>query len=239
MEKLEFLTIARLQNDEHYQYMTDFRDLVEKATAAELGITDLLPPFITAFSAEDATMKVELGSAKSPLIRKLDKTRGRTWNALKQRIEATVICPIEAEAIAAEALKRVIDLYGDKRSAPYNIESASLTNLVADLLSPKNKPYLETLSITSWVNALKTQNEEFQALFNERNEELAGRQSGNTEEFRVKVDEKYEEIIDHINATIVLKTAKPGVEKFVKELNEKIKYYKNVISIRKGRKLPD
>ena len=239
MEKIEYLNTVRLRNDEHYQFITDIKVLIAKATPEELGIVDINTSFNTAFNAEDAAMKVELGSSQSKIIKNLDAIRDKTWNALSQRVDAAVICPVEAEAKAGEMLKRVFNLYGDKRRAPFNEESAALTNLVADLLSPANKPHCETLGITAWVETLKNQNEAFQAALNSRNEELAGRTSGNTWAFREDVDKFYQKIADRINSTIELNLAKPGVEKFVKEVNQKISYYKNVIAIRKGRKLSE
>lgn len=239
MEKIEFLSLYRLRNDEHYQFITDIKVLISKATPEELGVAEINTSFNTAFNAEDAAMKVELGSSQSKVIKNLDGIRDKSWNALNQRVDAAVICPVEAEAKAGEALKRVFNLYGDKRQAPYNEESAALTNLVADLLSPANKPHCETLGITTWVEVLKTQNEAFQAALNSRNEELAGRTSGNTWAFREDVDKYYQKMVDRINSTIELNLAKPGVEKFVKEVNQKIAYYKNVIAIRKGRKLSE
>lgn len=239
MEKIEFLNTARLRNDEHFQFITDIKGLIDKTTPEELGIVDINTSFNAAFNAEEKAMKVELGSSKSQIIKSLDDTRDKTYNALNLRIEATILSPIEAEVKAAEALKRVINIYGDKRKASYNEESAALTNLVADLLSAANRPHLETLSLTAWVNALKNQNEAFQEALNSRNEELAGRTSGNTWLFREDVDKFYHKIEDRINSTIELNLAKPGVEKFVKEVNQKIAYYKNVIAVRKGRKLSE
>jgi hypothetical protein len=49
----------------------------------------------------------------------------------------------------------------------------------------------------------------------------------------------YVKIVNRINATIELALAKTGVEKFVKQLNEEIRYYGNVLAIRKGRKLAE
>lgn len=237
MEKIDFLNPLRLRNDEHYQFMTDFKTLVEKAAPTELDIEDIYTEFKTAFEEEDKAMKIELGSSLSAGISNFDHVRDKTWNAIIRKVEACVISPIETEVIAAEALKRILDLYGDKRDAPYNEETSAITNLVADLLMPANKPYLETLGLASWVSALKTQNENFQTEFNKRNQELAGKLSGDMRIFRKPVNELYKKIVNRINATIELNLAKPVVTGFVKELNEKVGYFQNTIAIRKGRKL--
>lgn len=239
MERIEFLNTNRLKNDEHYQFMSDVKTLVEKTTHEVLDITGLYSTFTSAFAQEDKVMKIALGSAKTETLKKLDSTRDQTWNACNRRIEATVIGPIPEEIPHAIAIKRVIDVYGDKRKEAYKIESASLTNLVADLLSDINKPHLEALGMLSWINALKSQNEAFIAEFNSRNEELSEKISGDADIVRVPLDEAYVKIVNRINATIELSVAKAGVEKFVKQLNEEIAYYNNMLAIRKGRKLAE
>lgn len=236
MEKIAYLSTSRLRNDEHYQFMADFGSLSERIISKEPLLAPALTIFKTAFVEEDKAMKVELGSSRSAVISELDAERDKTWNAIYRRVEASVICPVAAEAKAAAALKRVLDLYGDKRDYPYNEETAALTNLLADLLSATNTPHLQTLGLVAWVNALRSQNEAFQSELNTRNQELAGKISSNAGAVRTKVDEAYKNIVDRINAAIVLGTATPGMTKFVSELNEKISYYLNTIDIRKGRR---
>lgn len=239
MEKIEFINLPRLRNDEHYQFMTDFRNLITKSTPLTLSIENLYPRFTDAFEEEDQVMKVESGSSRSAVIMQYDKNRDQTWNAINLRIDATVICPIEAEVQAATVLKRVMNLYGDKRDSPYNEETASLTNLLADLLSPVNAAHLETLGMNAWVMALKNRNETFQEEFDARTDEYGKRIDGDTAPYRAKVDEAYANIVNRINATIELDMQKVGVTAFVKNLNEKIAYNKNTLAIRKGRKLAE
>jgi hypothetical protein len=239
MEKIEFINPDRFRNDEHYQFMADLNALVTKTTPVTLNIETLYPSFADAFEQEDQVMKVELGSSRSDVIRKLDKDRDKTWNAIDMRISATVISPFPAEAQAATILKRVMDLYGDKRNSPYNEETASLTNLLSDLLSDANAPHVAAVGIRTWITALKEQNEIFQEEFDARTDENSKKIKSDTAPYRGKVDEAYFNIVNRINATIELDTQKAGVADFVRNLNEIIAYEKRTLAIRKGRKLAE
>jgi len=128
--------------------MIDFISLIEKTKPSEIGVSDLYPEFQKTLAFEDKALKVDFGSVKTEHIKELDLLRDKTWNSINQRVNATVISPIEAEAKAAAVLKRVVNLYGDQRQASYNIESAAIANMVSDLLSATNKVHVEKIGIT-------------------------------------------------------------------------------------------
>jgi hypothetical protein len=235
MNKIESLYLHGLRNNEHFQFMTDFDVLVTNIQPAELGIEGLYPTFKTALQTEDATMRTELGSARSKTIEELDSMRDRTYKAMVVRTNATLLSPIEAEAESARLVKRIFDLYGDVRALSYNEESAAISNLISDLLLPVNAAHLGQMGMTHWANELKNQNDQFQSEFNRRNTELAGRESGDVRGIRIEIDPIYNQMIEKINASIILEVAKPVVSRFVDELNEKIKYYQTTLAARSGR----
>ncbi|MBV5313549.1 MAG: hypothetical protein JZU47_09650 [Prolixibacteraceae bacterium] len=235
MQKLENIALLRMRNNEHFQFMTDVDQLIVTNQASELGIDSLYPAFKTALTAEDAAMRVELGSMKSKSIEELDKLRDKTWNAISLRVKATILSPLAAEAESAEFVSRIIDLYGDLRAKSYNEESAGLSNLVADLQLAANAEHVNKVGIQRWVSELKNQNDQFQTVFNERNAELAGRESGDVRAVRLQIDPVYLQMAEIVNATLVMGVAKPAAISFVGQLNEKIKYYKTTLASRTGR----
>jgi hypothetical protein len=239
MKKLDYFNFSNLRNNEHFEMVTSFDALIQKFTAEQLGIQDLYPVFKAYFQEEDSRIRIERGSAKSEEIRKKDKDRDQTWNSISKAVEAALICPIEAQVDSAIVLRRVIDLYGDKRKADYPAETASLSSLVTDLLSDTNVVHLNALHITEWVQALRDENNEFRDIFTNRNAELSNRLSGDVHIARDKVEPALEEITDRINASIVMNLAKAEVEGFVNEYNELVKYYKNILSVRDGRNNKD
>ena len=235
MKLIDNLNLHSLRNNEHYQFMTDFENLIKDATPEILGITVLHPAFINALSGLDSSLRVEKGSSKSAKVHELDKLRDKTWRAIKKRVDATTDSPVEEEVNSAKMVQRVISLYGNIRKMSYNEESAAISNLVDDLHKETNAPHVEQIEITAWVTFLKEQNQAFQDVFDQRNTELAGRLNGDVRSARLIIDPIYKDITDRINATITLDMAAGGLENFVNQLNEKIKYYQTQLAIRAGR----
>lgn len=235
MDTIRPITLARMRNNEHYQFMVDVANGIKKATSAALQLDTVYPAFTTAFAKLNATLLIDQGSVKTEQITALDLTRDRTWSALNERVKASLLSPIEAEVIAAKAVKRVFDLYGSVRNMSYNEESAAITNLIEDLEKTKNAADCTTLGITAWVAALKQQNIDFQAMLESRNVELAGKDSGDVKAVRDEIDPVYQNIVKRINAQVALEIATPVTETFIRELNQRIKYYDDTLTARAGR----
>lgn len=235
MKKIETIGLFRLRNNDHFQFMTDADQLFGKYNPASMGISNEYAGFRNALTLEDEAMRVETGSSKSGMIEALDMQRDVTWNAIRNMIKAYNGSPKEAEVQSAAVLERIVNLYGDPRNLSYNEESAAISNFVTDMLLPANSAHIALLHLADWVNILKTQNDKFQQILNERNAEFANRGNGDVRSARRQIDPMYNAIIEKINATIVLGQSCEAMSGFVTELNEKIKYYKNTISMREGR----
>lgn len=235
MEKVEKINLAPLRNNEHSQFMTDVDKMITTLQASELGIDDLYPGFKSALNSEDTAMRIELGSIKSKTVEECDKQRGNTWSAISMRTNSALLSPFANEVASAEVIRRAIDLYGDVRTLTYNEESSATTNLVSDLLLPANAEHLNRVGIQRWVPELKSENEQFQVAFKDRNNEFAGRESGDVRAIRAQIDPIYEQIVEKINASIMMKLAKPVASTFVIQLNKQIKYNKTTLASRGSR----
>lgn len=235
MEKITSFQSARLRNNEHYQFMTDVKNAIEAATPAALNMETVYPEFNTAHENLNSALLVDQGSTKTEQLIALDLKRDRTWSAVYARVRATLLCPVEEEVEAAKAVKRVFDLYGNVRSMSYNEESAALTNLVEDLEKQKNAAYCTTMGMTHWVAALKQLNIDFIALLEARNVELANRESGDVKSVRDIIDPAYEKIVKRANALVELNMAGSELQTFIRQLNQRIKYYTETLAARAGR----
>ena len=235
MSKIESIKLHNLRNTEHFQFMTDLDSSILKYQALGLGIDDLYPAFKNALTSEDVALRVEQGSSQSKNVEDLDKLRDQTWNAIATRVKSASLSPFAEEAENGRVIKRIIDLYGDVRGFSYNEESGAINNLVTDLMHPVNSTITDQIGITAWVTELKNVNDKFQAMFNARNLEYAGRESGDVRSARKPVDDAYNQIVERINAHVVLGQGNQVINGFVDELNEKIKYYRNTLSARNSR----
>lgn len=234
MEQITNVTLSKFRNGEHFQFMTDVKDGITTATPAALNLDAVFARFDTAYSALDSMLRVDAGSVKTEQLVVADGGRDDTWGALNLRIKATLLSPIEKEVEAAKRLKRVFDLYGNVRQLSYNEETGLITNLVDDLGKPDNDADCSTIKITQWVAALKERNEAFQTLLNERNKEYANKESGDVKAARIVIDPIYDEIVSRLNAMVTLDMASAEAQEFIKELNQKIKYYETTIASRAG-----
>ncbi|MFV0592094.1 MAG: DUF6261 family protein [Draconibacterium sp.] len=235
MDIIRPITLARMRNNEHFQFMVDVDNGIKKATSAALQLDTVYPAFTSALANENTTLLIDQGSVKTEQITALDVTRDRTWSALNERVKSSLMSPIEAEVEAAKAVKRVFDLYGSVRNMSYNEESAAITNLIEDLEKTKNAADCTTLGITAWVAALKQQNIDFQSMLELRNVELAAKDSGDVKAVRDEIDPIYQNIVKRINAQVTLEIATAVTETFIKELNQRIKYYDDTLTARAGR----
>ena len=236
MKQIEPLDLHSLRNNEHYQFMTDVDKLILRLTATELGLESSYPAFHTALGNEDTCMRAASSSDKSDQLDELDQKRDKIWSAIRMKVQATLLSPIAAEAESANRLKRVLEQYGNMRKLSYNEESAALTNLAADLKKTSNAEDLVKAGIHQWTDELQKGNEAFLQVFEERTEEYADRDSGDVRAARLIMDPMYESIVDRVNAAMVLEIASPAAITFANNLNELIRYSKNVVVTRRGKK---
>jgi len=235
MDFIQTIYLARMRNNEHYQFMSDVANAINKATPTALQIDSVYTSFTDALARLNACLLVDQGSATTEEITAMDVVRDRTWSALNERVKSSLLSPIEAEVESAKVVKRIFDLYGNVRTLSYNEETAAITNLIEDLEKNKNAAHCTTLGITSWVAALKQQNIDFQALVDSRNVELANKESGDVKAIRDEIDPILQNIVKRINAQVTLEIGTAVTETFIKELNQRIKYYNETIVARAGR----
>lgn len=229
MTKIESIKLPNLDNNTHYLFMADFSELVSTYPASILGLEVLYGNFQNNLKLEDLALRAEQGSIVSKTLEQLDQLRDKTWNAINMRVKATLLSPLEEESQSAQVLERILHLHGDVYSMTYKEQSLALTNLTNELLLPANEIHVDRVGFPVWVFELKILNEQFLAIYNERNLEFAGRESTDVKSVRTLIDPVYHQLVEKMNASIILDFARPEVINFVNKLNEKIKYYQTTL----------
>ena len=235
MNKISNLLLYQLRNGEYFQFMSDFKALLVALTPAAIHSEAEFAEFDAALTRLDDELRVDQGSVLTQQLQDIDTDRDNLWRAINMRINATLLCTIENEMEAAKRLRRLFDLYGDIRRVTYNEETAALTNLSGDLEKPENADFVATCRLNAWVRRLSELNEAFKAKQNERDTELANKNSGNAKAVRVDIDPLYQLMIERVNALVSLNMQTPDIESFIKELNQKIKTLDNTLAAREGR----
>ena len=225
---------TQLRNNEHFQFHTEFYDLVRVENPATLNILDQFDDFDTHYWNEDKALQKISKNATTEQITNYDKDyRDPTFRGLVATNKAALNHFDPEVVMAAKRLKIVFDTFGDVAKLSFNEETSAIYNLVQEL----NKNYaadLQKVGLTQWVATLDAQNKEFEALVKSRNDENAAKTELKMKEMRIETDKSYNVIVVRINASIVLE-GEDVYASFVKKLNTFIDKYNTTIAQRRGR----
>ena len=221
--KIQKLSTHSLRNDAHFQFHTEFRDLVTTHGAAALKIKPQFDAYLPLYDREDEALKKIVKSALTTRIHDADAARDDTFIGLTDFCRG--MCKHFTPAIREAALRIqvIMDTYGDVAHKPLNEETSAIYNLVQELQS-NYAADLTATGIAQWVAELKARNEAFENLVKERFDETAAKTDVVLKDARKAADEAYRQLCDIINVRVVLDGA-ADYETFIKTLNAVIAKY--------------
>ena len=232
MKQIQSIGLFSFRNEEHYQLMSDIKTQIETETPEKLAIVAEFTSFKQVLEVEGNAIQGELGSVLTKPLVDADAYRDQLHKGLETNFDSFTYHYEEAKREAARKLTRLFGQYGNLRIKPYNEESAALTALVREL----NSTYLAEntlLSGVEWTAKVEEANNNFIALFNDRNNEIASRSMGNVREARAAVDPAFQEVVDAINYLAKRNEALYGG--VIDRINQLISYHKTTLATRKGR----
>jgi DNA polymerase II small subunit/DNA polymerase delta subunit B len=132
--KIGNLSVHNLRNDAHFQFFTEFRDLVEAKddvgaknnvgannySPLRAKITPLFDEFLTLYEREDEALKKIVKSEYTAKIHEADKARDDIYIGMLEMNKAGLKHFSEETRTAAGRLKIVFDTYGDVAKKPLN-----------------------------------------------------------------------------------------------------------------------
>jgi hypothetical protein len=224
---------TQLRNDEHFQFQTEFRDLVNAAGAETLKIKSLFDAYLPCYNDEDEAFRKIAKSAITADVEAADQLRDTTFRGLTGSNKAALNHYDAETGAAARRLKVLFDTYGNLAVKPLNEETSALYNLLQELTGAYAQD-IQTAGLTGWVNKLDADNKAFAALVKMRNDENAAKTQLKMKETRAAVDKAYATIVERINALIIVE-GKANYSDFVNKLNGYIEKYNNTLAQRLGR----
>ena len=232
--KINSIDYRSLRNEEHFLFNTESINLIDSAGAVNLKIEMLMPAYRAAFVNEDKALKKILKSAKTEKIDKADKQRDTTYRGLTNLLRAALDHFNPDVVDAAKRIKIVFDTYGNLSRMSMNTETASIYNILEDLKSPEYMRDAEIVQIVEWIDQLKLDNDALEALVRERNDEIAAKTQLKVNDCRTETDKAYHNIVERINAAIIIEGETPYAD-FVSKLNAFIERYNNAMAQRTGK----
>ncbi|MDR0516976.1 MAG: DUF6261 family protein [Fibromonadaceae bacterium] len=221
--KIQSLKTHNLRNDAHFQFHTEFRNMVAKHGAATLKIKPQYDSYLPLYDREDEALKKIVKSEFTAKIHEADKARDDIYIGMVEMNTAALKHFSPQIREAATRLKIVFDTYGKVAQKPLNEETSAIYNILQEL----NGKYTEDVSavgIGQWVSELEARNNAFEKLVVERFDEAAAKTDIVLKDARAQLDAVYFAMRERLNALVVVEGV-ADYEVFIKTLNVVIAKY--------------
>jgi hypothetical protein len=231
--KIRRFHLEHLTNGEWFYFILFVKNLIETCTPSSLGIEPLYGRFVERCAkASEAIGKIR----KSYYTREIaaaDKLRNRLFRGLV-RIVAALLLHFDGNIqCAARRIKVVLDHYGYLYKANYVAKSAGIDKLCHQL-TVEHADDVALLDIGQWIVHLQAASNNFSDLLQSRfDENITTRNKPRFRNVRRETDPVYRDIIDHIEAGILIK-GEESFAYFVEKLNPLAESYANSLALRKG-----
>lgn len=193
--------MGRARNAEHYRLQEALLRAITAEFTTKYGIAALREAYSDAFEKEDSIYLRARSCAETKALKAKNVERINLFRFVKKTIHGKTLSPVKAEVTAAEALSYVVKPYNPTVSKPYAESTAEVSDLVKKLQSSENSAYVETLSLTDAVTALKGSNDEFDTLYSYRaDNKRVKSEKGDLRKARRKVDAALLDLINAISA---------------------------------------
>ena len=222
-----------LRNDAHFQFYTEFRNLVQKDDVVKQKIASQFETWLVLYDKEDAALKKIQKSAITAKIQEADKSRDDIYLGMVETNTAALKHFSGEVRDAAARLKILFDTYGDVVRKPLNEQTSATYNILQELKG-KYAPDTVLVGISGWVSELEVRNNAFADLMRERFDETAARTDIVLKDTRIEVDAAYFAIRERLNALAVVE----GVsvyENFIRTFNAVIAKYALLAKSRGGK----
>jgi len=237
MKKILLFDLHSAHNDEHALFHNNIYKLIMLETAYKLGVVKFIMDYETAIAAEEAAMGVDPGSVFTKSIGQANAYRDQLDRSFDLLVESKTIDFEPAVRDAADRVERILKQSGILRKLPdddktkaYSIRNKKLmTTYAADVAR---------MGGTALLDQQNAANEDFINRFGNRANEKALAISGNVRAARVVVDDIYESIINQVNA-LALINGEADYANFIDKVNYYVKYNKDILAARRGRKSDD
>ena len=119
--KINKIYAYNLRNDAHFQFYTEFRNLVQKEGAENLKIATQFEAWLPLYDKEDTALKKIQKSAITAQIQEADRVRDEIWGDLVETNTAALRHFDPDVRESAKQLKIVFDTYGNIAKKPLRV----------------------------------------------------------------------------------------------------------------------
>lgn len=226
MKQVSIFARENMPNGSHYSFdqsvINRFKNDGKISQKAQLR--PLFSLYEQAFLVEEEKFKLSQKSEFTDTLNELDTARDDAYMGLKGIVEGYAKVPDAGMKAASKALGQLITDYRIDVRVQRDQESGLLSNFIADLQG-KCAPHVQTLRLEEVVQVMKTANDNYIAVRENRTEERMLKEKNALENARKATDAAYRNFIAMVNA-LALVEGDADYADFIDYMNTLISEYK-------------
>lgn len=226
MKQVSIFARENMPNGSHYSFdqSTINRFKNDGKISQKAQLRPLFSLYEQAFLVEEEKFKLSQKSEFTDTLNELDTARDDAYMGLKGIVEGYAKVPDAGMKAASKALGQLITDYRIDVRVQRDQESGLLSNFIADLQG-KCAPHVQTLHLEEVVQVMKTANDNYIAVRENRTEERMLKEKNALENARKATDAAYRNFIAMVNA-LALVEGDADYADFIDYMNTLISEYK-------------
>lgn len=226
MKQVSIFARENMPNGSHYSFdqSTINRFKNDGKISQKAQLRPLFSQYEQAFLVEEEKFKLSQKSEFTDTLNELDTARDDAYMGLKGIVEGYAKVPDAGMKAASKALGQLITDYRIDVREQRDQESGLLSNFIADLQG-KCAPHVQTLHLEEVVQVMKTANDNYIAVRENRTEERMLKEKNALENARKATDVAYRNFIAMVNA-LALVEGDADYADFIDYMNTLISEYK-------------
>ena len=229
MKQVSIFARENMPNGSHYSFdqSTIKRFKNDGKISQKAQLLPLFALYEQAFLVEEEKFKLSQKSEFTDTLNELDTARDDAYMGLKGIVEGYAKVPDAGMKAASKALGQLITDYRIDVRVQRDQESGLLSNFIADLQG-KCAPHVQTLRLEEVVQVMKTANDNYIAVRENRTEERMLKEKNALENARKATDAAYRNFIAMVNA-LALVEGDADYADFIDYMNTLINEYKTEV----------
>ena len=229
MAQIKKFSLTRLLDGAIAEFHNAFILIVLAYQLNKMSIQKVFPTYQEAVDRLNKAISKNPRLANTQKIAKADAFRDRVINRFFKLIKEMRKSPIPEENAAGTTLWNIASPYEGLTRYEINKQTALTKRLTSDLKTPEAVAAIEVLNLSRLAAQIEQYNNEVEALMAERIDKETEKTKVNTLEQRNEANALYEEVVQLINASALLKSD-DSIDELVERANTLIEAYRRVIS---------
>ena len=240
MMQIDSSYCGRYANSHHLQFQFNMYELVKAVDKLKLHLTDeLLKTWADCLELETELNKQATATVYTEQMKAFDQQRDDLLTNLFGVVRAQLKSPVAAVREAAKALDKGLGVYAGIQSKAADAETAEVRGLLKDL--ERFTAEMTALGLAPVIAELKTVNEKFQTVYNERQVKVVDAKLPPLVEVRPQTDAVFNAVCHYIEASYLLAATeddRPPIERLVDQINQEVDHFKTAYKQSAAQKKP-